>query len=185
MQLSARVPVDAFQSLVGDAKALDPSDKSPAAEVLRDATRHYWHATQDFETRAHLRLGFERFLDRTSEGFDVVLMPGTAIPAFPHSTPRDQTLPLMDADHRVLVDGEECPYFETMAFWQLWANLALLPSTVFPAGVDEAGLPIGLQAMGAAYEDRTTLAFAKAVHQHLSDRRRAAGAPLVPRPRGF
>ena len=50
---------------------------------------------------------------------------------------------------------------------------------------DEAGLPIGLQVMGAAYEDRTTLAFAKAVHQHLSDRRRAAGAPLVPRPRGF
>ena len=185
MQLSARVPVDAFQSLVGDAQALDPSDKSPAAEALRDATRHYWHATQDFETRAHLRLGFERFLDRTSEGFDVVLMPGTAIPAFPHSTPRDQTLPLMDADHRVLVDGEECPYFETMAFWQLWANLALLPSTAFPAGVDEAGLPIGLQVMGAAYEDRTTLAFAKAVHQHLSDRRRAAGAPLVPRPRGF
>ena len=185
MQLSARVPADTFQNLVGDAQALDYSDESPAAQALRDATRHYWHSVQDFETRAHLQLGFERFLDRTSGGFDVILMPGTALPAFPHSTPRDQALPLMDADHRLQLDGKECPYFETMAFWQLWANLALLPSTAFPVGVNEAGLPLGLQVMGAAYEDRTTIAFAKAVHQRLSDRRRSEGGELVPRPLSF
>ena len=54
-----------------------------------------------------------------------------------------------------------------MAFWQMWANLALLPSTAFPVGCDEDGLPIGLQVMGAAYEDNTTISFAELLSESL------------------
>lgn len=167
MQLFARMPPEAFEKLVADARELEPSDRSPRAETLRDATRYFWHAALDFETRAHLRLGFEGFF----RNFDVMIMPGTPVTAFSHSLPRDQgpdaSPHLWDPLRSVKVDGKDCPYFPTMAFWQMWANLALLPSTAFPVGCDEDGLPIGLQVMGAAYEDNTTISFAELLSESL------------------
>jgi amidase len=49
----------------------------------------------------------------------------------------------------------------------LWAELATtcgLPATVVPIGVTD-GLPIGVQIIGPEYEDRTPLAFARAVER--------------------
>jgi amidase len=40
-----------------------------------------------------------------------------------------------------------------------------LPATVAPVGLSESGLPVGIQIIGAEYEDHTTIAFA----QGLSD----------------
>ena len=45
------------------------------------------------------------------------------------------------------------------------AIFAGLPSTAFPGGVHEAGLPLGLQAIGPYLEDRTTLKFAQLVEE--------------------
>ena len=36
-----------------------------------------------------------------------------------------------------------------------------LPSTVFPTGLSSDGMPIGLQVIGGAYEDKTTIKFAE------------------------
>jgi len=181
MQLFARMPPEAFEKLVADARELNPSDRSPRAETLRDATRYFWHAALDFETRAHLRLGFEGFF----RNFDVVIMPGTPVTAFSHSLPHDQgpdaSPHLWDPLRSVKVDGKDCPYFETMAVWQMWANLALLPSTAFPVGCDEDGLPIGLQVMGAAYEDNTTISFAELLSESLQIQV-FGGERIIPRP---
>lgn len=40
------------------------------------------------------------------------------------------------------------------------ATLSYLPSTVFPTGLSKEGLPIGLQVIGAEFDDQTTMAFA-------------------------
>ena len=45
------------------------------------------------------------------------------------------------------------------------AIFAGLPSTAFPGGLNEAGLPLGLQAIGPYLEDRTTLQFAQLVEE--------------------
>ena len=58
------------------------------------------------------------------------------------------------------VNGEQQPYFQQV-FWAGLATLSYLPSTVFPTGLSERGLPIGLQAMGAEFDDRTTIEFAR------------------------
>ena len=64
------------------------------------------------------------------------------------------------ATRSIEVDGEGRPYFEQL-FWSGLATGAYLPSTVFPTGPNQEGLPIGLQAIGDAYQDRTTIEFCR------------------------
>jgi Asp-tRNA(Asn)/Glu-tRNA(Gln) amidotransferase A subunit family amidase len=45
------------------------------------------------------------------------------------------------------------------------ANLTGLPAISFPAGYNEAGLPIGMQAMGRAWEEPTLLRLALVAEQ--------------------
>ena len=75
-----------------------------------------------------------------------------ATQAFPHDHRRF-------GDRTIEVDGEVRPYFEQI----FWAGLAInsyLPSTVFPTGPGEDGMPIGLQIIGPQFGDLTTLALA-------------------------
>ena len=46
-------------------------------------------------------------------------------------------------------------------FWAGIITVAHLPSTVFPTGLSRGGLPIGLQAVSAEYNDYITIDFAR------------------------
>jgi amidase len=85
--------------------------------------------------------------------WDVVIAPAVLDAAFPHQDgPQEE---------RVLgVDGTEVPYMMNVVY-SMWAIFAGLPSTAFPGGLNGAGLPLGLQAIGPYLEDRTTLRFAQ------------------------
>ncbi len=94
------------------------------------------------------------------EEWDVLICPIAVTPAFL----QDQSQPLVE---RVIdVDGDEQPYFQQL-FWAGLATLSYLPSTVFPTGLSESGLPIGLQAIGAEFDDRTTIEFARLIESEL------------------
>lgn len=84
---------------------------------------------------------------------DVVVMPPFGTPAYPHDDNPDQ-----DA-RRLLIDGVETPYGDQLA-WPAVATLPHLPATAVPLAKTKDGLPVGVQVMGAPFEDRTTLAFA-------------------------
>jgi amidase len=85
--------------------------------------------------------------------WDVLIGPTALDAAFPHQEGR--------AESRVLaVDGNEVPYMLNIVY-PMWAILAGQPSTAFPGGLNHAGLPLGLQAIGPYLEDRTTLRFAQ------------------------
>jgi amidase len=73
------------------------------------------------------------------EDWDVLLCPVVSTCARPHDDPP----PLSDI------------------FWACLASLAYLPATVFPAGRSSAGLPIGVQAIGAEFNDATTIELAR------------------------
>ena len=87
------------------------------------------------------------------EEWDVLICPQLATTAIEH-------------DHRkisertVMVDNQEQRYFQQI-FWPGLAVNAHLPSTVFPTGLSGDGMPIGLQVIGGAYEDKTTIKFAE------------------------
>ena len=58
------------------------------------------------------------------------------------------------------VDNEEQDYFRQV-FWAGTITVAHLPSTVFPTGLGQEDLPIGIQAVGAEFQDYTTIEFSR------------------------
>ncbi|QNK65632.1 amidase family protein [Variovorax sp. PAMC26660] len=88
------------------------------------------------------------------ESFDVVIAPPFGTAAFEH-------IDAPDWEHTTLtIDGEPSLYREQLA-WSGVATVAGLPSTVAPAGKTAQGLPLGVQIIGPALEDRTTIAVAR------------------------
>jgi len=86
---------------------------------------------------------------------DVLITPMTLVPAFPHPT-------VPPSLRRLHIDGRDCG-FDDLTFYPGLATLAGQPATAFPAGLNQAGLPLGLQAIGPLLEDLTPLKFAELV----------------------
>ena len=132
-------------------EGLDPDDLSRDAVSARASVMRHREWIRANTRREKLRRAWSAFF----EDWDILVCPQMATTAFPH-------------DHRpfgertIDVDGTEQPYFQQL----LWAGMvvnAYLPSTVFPTGPSEDGLPIGLQAVSAPYRDHRTIEFARLV----------------------
>lgn len=153
-----------FAAMVAESEALEPENQSDGAQTLRkQVSRHRDYLIANNE-RTHTRWAWHAFFQE----WDVLIAPMMSTPAFAHDHRRF-------GERSLSVDGEERPYFEQV----FWAGLAIhsyLPSTVFPTGPGEEGLPIGLQIIGPQYGDLTTIALAG----HLE----AAGFAFQPPP-GF
>jgi len=92
--------------------------------------------------------------------FDIVLAPSFGTPAYPHSAEpewRNRPLP---------IDGEPSKFGDQLG-WAGIATVANLPSTAIPMGVNAAGLPLSVQAIGPHLEDKTTIAFAGLVGREI------------------
>ena len=93
-------------------------------------------------------------------GIDVLLCPVSPVTAYPHD-PQPELV--ADIDHRIArtieVNGQPRPYLDQLV-WTTLVGMARLPSTVAPVGLSANGLPVGIQIVGPALADRTTMAFA-------------------------
>ncbi len=114
-----------------------------------------------------MRTGYRVAWQRFFQDWDVVLCPISSTTAFlhDHGEMDTRTLP---------INGEQRPYFGQL-FWAALATLAYLPGTVFPTGLSAQGLPIGLQAIGPAFEDRTTIEFARLLAREIGGYQRPPG----------
>jgi len=63
-----------------------------------------------------------------------------------------------------VVNGKKRPYLDNLT-WTVMAIVSGLPATVAPVGLSESGLPVGIQIIGARFEDRTTIAFARGLSE--------------------
>jgi amidase len=147
--LGAQYPPEVYERARVDATRLDDDDRSLGAERARGTVlshRDWVHA--EFE-RAALR---QRWQELFAE-FDVVLFPITPTPAFPHDHSEM-------ASRRISIDGTDHDYFDQLALVGV-ATLPGLPATAIPIGLSDEGLPIGVQAIGPMFEDRTTIRFAE------------------------
>lgn len=136
------------------AEATDPNDKSNEAVMARATVLSHRGWLSQNNKREGLRYAWRDFFT----DWDILICPQTPTPAFPH-------------DHRpfsertIEVNGKDQPYFDQL-FWSGVVTASYLPSTVFPTGPSEQGLPIGLQAVGAEYCDYTTIEFARLISAH-------------------
>jgi amidase len=92
------------------------------------------------------------------ERYDVLIAPVSPTVAFPHE--HKGTL----LSRSLEVNGQEKPMLNNMA-WTYMAVVSGLPATVAPVGLSDSGLPVGIQIIGARFEDRTTIAFARGLSE--------------------
>jgi amidase len=147
--MAARMPEDEFKATQQQVAALDPSDDSVEAQMARAAVQHHRIWLRGNHFREHLRMVWRAFFN----DWDILICPQTATTAFPHdhSPMESRTL---------IVDNEAQDYFKQL-FWAGIITGGYLPSTVFPTGPSPEGLPIGLQAVGAEFNDYQCIDFAR------------------------
>ncbi len=117
---------------------------------LRRTTLSHRDWLKAHEQREQLRLKFEALF----ESHDVLLMPVNRIAAPTHNT---QGSPY---SRTITVNGRDEPY-ATQFTWIGPATLTGLPATSAPVGLTAAGLPVGIQIVGAHGHDLTTIDFAR------------------------
>ena len=153
--MCAGIPDDAFSRMAEEVRGLDPADHSDRSETLRTTVQSHRAWVRQTHARARLRRAWNAFF----EDWDILLCPQMPTTAFPH----DHT-PFSERTLRV--DGRELNYLRQI-FWAGLASVAYLPSTVFPTGPGPDGLPIGVQAVGAEFDDYTCIEFARRMAEEI------------------
>lgn len=148
--VSQRWPAERRAEVAARKRASGERFQAEEARGLEATSGDYliWH-----EQRETLRAAWREFF----RDFDLLLTPATLAPAFEHTD-------IPPAERKLHIDGREME-FDYTSFYPGLSNLPGHPATAFPAGMNDAGLPIGLQAIGPFLEDRTPIRFAQLLEQ--------------------
>lgn len=152
----ARFPVDQYDELSTRAALLSADDRSLDAARLHGMVLSHREWIEVTNRRELHRHGWRQLFGE----FDAVVCPITPTPAFPHDHDPD----LLGC--RIDVDGVDYPFFDQLV-WAGLATLPGLPATAIPAGRSAGGLPVGVQLIGPAFEDRTPLRLAELLEQRI------------------
>lgn len=145
-----------YAAAKANAATLDTTDRSYWAYINRAAIQSHREYFAVEQARQALRDAWSAFF----KDWDIVLCPIAASTAYMH----DQDLPRHE--RTIPVDGVQESYNDQL-FWAGLATYPYLPSTVFPAGPAENGLPVGLQAIGPYLHDLETIHFAELLEAEL------------------
>lgn len=147
---AARLSDAEFAAQQEIAATIAPDDMGFRAALARGATLDHRAWGRANEARSKLRYAWRDFFHR----FDVLLAPVASTAAFPHDHNPDRDRRLVPINGRMLPSGDQ-------RFWAGLASLSYLPATAAPIGLTAAGLPVGLQIIGAEGDDPTTIEFAR------------------------
>ena len=156
-------PEEQYEAIRELAAGFADDDDSADAVWARNSVLEHRDWVHANDVRTQIRSQWKAFF----EDWDILLCPIMVTTAFPHDhSPQ--------GERTLMVDGKEVRFWDQI-FWAGLANLAFLPSTVFPAGLADDGLPVGLQAISAEYNDRTTIDFARLVTREIGGFRAPPG----------
>jgi len=151
--MAAGLPDAEFEARREAVAALDPADNSQEAHMLRSAVQHHRDWLRGNNFREHLRVAWRAFFN----DWDILICPQMPTPAFEHDHTPFET-------RTITINNEAHPYFQQI-FWSGIITVGYLPSTVFPTGPSREGLPIGLQAASAEFNDLVCIDFARLLAQ--------------------
>lgn len=147
---ASRLTDEVFAEQKAIAATISAEDMSFRATLARGATIDHRAWGVFNEQRTKLRYAWREFFQR----YDVLLAPVAATAAFPHDHNPDREARLIPVNGRMIPYGDQ-------RFWAGLPSLSYLPATSAPIGLTAAGLPVGLQIIGAEGEDPTTIEFAR------------------------
>lgn len=153
--MSAGMPEEQKQQQRELSKSFAADDQSMPALFARYSVQEHGEWVANNNKRFQLRQLWQEFFGE----WDIIICPQTATTAFPHDHGDYMTRTLN-------VDNESQDYFQQI-FWAGVITVAHLPSTVFPTGPSNEGLPIGLQAVGAEYNDYLTIDFTRQIAEEI------------------
>ena len=139
-----------------EALAASDAPYDPRLRFARGAVQSHRTWLSRHERRVRLQHRMRAFFS----DYDVFLCPGVPVPAIPHDDHPDFY------GRRIAVGADDRPYSDLLS-WIAPATLAGLPATSAPVGRTAGGLPVGVQIVGPPLEDRTPIAFAAALAEHL------------------
>ena len=151
---AARMNDAVFQQTLADAARFSADDMSPPALAARGLAQYHRDWCAAHEARMQLRAMWADYF----KDHDLLLIPGTPVPAFPF----DES-PVREA-RKLDIDGRQVPY-NAQGFWQGIATISYLPATVAPIGQTPAGLPVSVQVVGPYLGDLSTIGFARLLEQ--------------------
>ena len=147
---SARFDAAAMRHWRGEAERLAPDDTSYYALMARGNSMSHRDFLVANETRQRMRRAWARFFQE----YDVFLCPVANCAAQPHDQAGERWQRYVTVNgHRVLTTDQ--------MFWSGISCFYLLPATAAPLGFTPDGLPIGVQIVGAQFDDKTTIELAK------------------------
>ncbi len=147
--LSARMPdkvLNRMREMLGKA---DPADHSPAIMTARGSILEHRLWLRENEERAKMRAAWAEFF----KSYDVLISPVGATAAVTHDHSGNM------GERTITVNGKPLNFADQL-FWAGFSCNFYLPSTAAPLGHTGAGLPYGMQIIGAPYADHTTIAVA-------------------------
>ncbi len=152
--MASGLPDEAYQALQQQAGQIAQGDDSVDSVWMRAGVQTHRDWLLSNNARELLRMAWREFFEQ----WDILICPQMATPAFEHD--HSSSALTFSKERAIIVDNQVQPYFQQI-FWSGIATVAYLPSTVFPTGLSQAGLPIGLQAVGAEFNDYLCIDFAK------------------------
>ena len=152
--LGANMPPEVYAGAAAMAKTLPADNVSLQAERLRGIALSHREWLLAAGARVRLRAQWRELF----KSFDAVICPIMPTPAYPHDHSPDQE------QRRILIDGTPHVYTDQLA-WPGIATLPGLPATAIPTGFAPDGLPVGVQIVGPALEDRTPLKLAELIER--------------------
>ena len=152
---SAGASTSLYEKTRSETAALKPDDDTLAAERARGLVISHRDWLLADNARDRLQEQWRRFF----HDWDIVLYPPASVPALPH----DHSLPI--EARQIEIDGKAHSYNDAFYVWADPATTCGLPSTAAPIDRTAMGLPIGIQIIGPALEDRTTITFAELIER--------------------
>ena len=153
---SARTPEADIARWKAAAEQAGPGKLPYVEQMVKGCTMSHRDWLGINNERMKLRRQFNAFF----QDWDVLLCPAAASAAWPHDQKGERW------QRMITVNNKRVPTTDQL-FWAGYSGVVYLPSTVGPAGLTKAGLPVGYQAIAASGRDKWATAFSRLVEREI------------------